>query len=170
MTEEHTKGMQRKCILNWVCTICSCLSVPKTFKPPPDKTNEMASAQSDQSLRFCMKKAWVLSYPLSAQQSLWSDWADAQADLSLRWAHMPFCWFCHEAAHRIFAVIYFRTLPNNSSSLINAHLIFLWFPENWKSIPKSFSGKKAFQKYKCNSPDFKFYPNKLTNKNFPHVV
>ena len=26
------------------------------------------------------------------------DWADAQADLSLRWAHMPFCWFCHEAA------------------------------------------------------------------------
>ena len=28
-----------------------------------------------------------------------SDWADAQADLSLRWAHMPFCWFCHEAAH-----------------------------------------------------------------------
>ena len=28
----------------------------------------------------------------------WSDWADAQADLSLRWAHMPFCWFCHDAA------------------------------------------------------------------------
>ena len=34
-----------------------------------------------------MKKAWVLSYPLSAQQRLWSDWADAQADLSLRWVH-----------------------------------------------------------------------------------
>ena len=32
----------------------------------------------------CMKKAWVLSYPLSAQRRLWSDWADAQADLSLR--------------------------------------------------------------------------------------
>ena len=25
----------------------------------------------------------------------WSDWANAQADLSFRWAHMPFCWFCH---------------------------------------------------------------------------
>ena len=25
--------------------------------------------------------------------------ADAQADLSLRWAHMPFRWFCHEMAH-----------------------------------------------------------------------
>ena len=35
----------------------------------------------------CMDKAWVLSYPLSAHQILWSDWADTQADLSLRWAH-----------------------------------------------------------------------------------
>ena len=46
----------------------------------------------------CMKKAWVLSYPLSAQQRLRSAWADAQADLSLRWAHMPFCRFCHALA------------------------------------------------------------------------
>ena len=46
-----------------------------------------------------MKKAWVLSYPLSAERKCWSDWAEAQADLSLRWAHMPFCWFCHDAAH-----------------------------------------------------------------------
>ena len=40
-----------------------------------------------------MKKAWVLSYPLSAQQRRWSDWADAQADLSLRWAHTHFVGF-----------------------------------------------------------------------------
>ena len=40
-----------------------------------------------------VKKAWVLSYPLSAQQRLWSDWADAQADLSLRWAHSHFVGF-----------------------------------------------------------------------------
>ena len=39
------------------------------------------------------KKASVLSYPLSAQQRLWSDWADAQANLSLRCAHRSFCWF-----------------------------------------------------------------------------
>ena len=26
--------------------------------------------------------------------------ADSEdSDLSLRWAHMPFCWFCHELAH-----------------------------------------------------------------------
>ena len=37
-----------------------------------------------------MKKAWVLSYQLSAQRRLWSDWADAQADMSLRLAHNHF--------------------------------------------------------------------------------
>ena len=45
-----------------------------------------------------MKKAWVLSYPICTQRRLWSDWADAQADLSLCWAHRSFCWFCHEVA------------------------------------------------------------------------
>ena len=40
-----------------------------------------------------MKKAWILSYPLSAQRIPWSDWADAQADLSLRWAHSHFVGF-----------------------------------------------------------------------------
>ena len=49
-----------------------------------------------------MKKAWVLSYPKSAQRRLWSDWADAQADLSLCWAHRPFSWFCHKATHMYF--------------------------------------------------------------------
>ena len=40
-----------------------------------------------------MKKARVLSYPLSAQWRLWSDWADAQVDLSLCWAHSHFAGF-----------------------------------------------------------------------------
>ena len=30
-----------------------------------------------------MKKPWGLGYPLSAYRRLWSDWADAQPDLSL---------------------------------------------------------------------------------------
>ena len=37
-----------------------------------------------------MKNPWVLSYPLSVQPRLWSDWASAQADLSLHWAHTHF--------------------------------------------------------------------------------
>ena len=52
-----------------------------------------------------LKKARILSYPLSAQQRLWSDWANAQADLSLRWAHMPFCWFCHDAAQMYLQIL-----------------------------------------------------------------
>ena len=40
-----------------------------------------------------MKKACVLSYPLSAQRSLWADWTDAQAELSLCWAHSRFVGF-----------------------------------------------------------------------------
>ena len=62
----------------------------------------LASAQSDQSLRFRpvwtvfavrMKKPWVLIYPLRAKRRLWSEWADAQADVSLRWAHSHFVGF-----------------------------------------------------------------------------
>ena len=37
----------------------------------------------------------------------WSDWVDAQADLSLCWAHMPFCWFCHVLAR---ARLYFQPI------------------------------------------------------------
>ena len=40
-----------------------------------------------------MKKARVLSYPLSTQRRRWSDWGDAQADLSLRWVHSHFVGF-----------------------------------------------------------------------------
>ena len=53
-----------------------------------------------------MKKAWFLSYPLSAQRRLWSDWADAQADLRLRWAHTHFVgsvmsWLKYTAKHSL---------------------------------------------------------------------
>ena len=73
-----------------------------TYEPPRDKTNKMACAPSEDSdqlghspslirvFTVRMKQAWVLSYPLSAQRRLWSDWADAQADLSLCWAHSHF--------------------------------------------------------------------------------
>ena len=44
------------------------------------------------------RKPWVLSYSLNTQQRLWSDCAHAQADLSLGWAHMSMCWFCHASA------------------------------------------------------------------------
>ena len=75
------------------------------IEPPHDKTNKMSvrPAKTQISLGYPpslirvfvvrMKKAWVLSYPLSAKRRLKSDWADAQADLSLRWAHTHFVGF-----------------------------------------------------------------------------
>ena len=36
-----------------------------------------------------LRSAWFLH----VDSGEWSDWADAQADLSLCWAHMPFCCF-----------------------------------------------------------------------------
>ena len=89
-------------------------------EPRHDKTNKMSvrPADSDQPghppslirvFAVCMKKPWILSYPLSTQwrlwsdwvdplstqRRLWSDWADAQADLSrAQWlAKDP--WFLH---------------------------------------------------------------------------
>ena len=56
-----------------------------------DQPGHLPSLIRDFAVR--MKKAWVLSYPFSAQRRLWSDWADAQADLSLHWAHTHFVGF-----------------------------------------------------------------------------
>ena len=57
-----------------------------------------ASAQSNQSLLFAWRKLGSLVTHWAHSED-WSDWADAQADLGLRWAHRLYCWFCHEAAH-----------------------------------------------------------------------
>ena len=90
-------------------------------KPSHDKTNKMAvagSEDSDQPGRPpSLIRVFTLGiYPVWSQSSLspwryigssathwahcedWSDWADAQADLSHRWAHRSFCWFCHVVA------------------------------------------------------------------------
>ena len=76
----------------------------KTDEPRHDKTNKMAVCQGKTQISLgirpvwsvyavCMKKAWVLSYPLSTERRLRSDWVDAQADPSLRWAHTHFVGF-----------------------------------------------------------------------------
>ena len=80
-------------------------------EPAHGKTYKMACAPSKDSdqpghppslirvFAVRMKKVWVLSYLLGAQRRRWSDWADAQADLSFRWAHMPFFSFCRALAN-----------------------------------------------------------------------
>ena len=101
-----------------------------------------ASAQSDQSLRCVLsgpkgpklsscgqRRLWSDCADAQADLRLWSDWADAQADLSLRWAHMPFCWFCHEAAHMILS----------GRCKYSSVMIFCWFRQNeWSRINKTY--------------------------------
>ena len=103
-------------ILGWLQDLWGCQNISDVYgkhwkyEPPHDKTNKMICAPSEDSeqpghppslirvIAVRMKKHCILSYPSSALGRLWSDWADAQADLSLHWAHRSFCWFCREAA------------------------------------------------------------------------
>ena len=107
------------------CTVCSgttyaaaqCTSTQDTIcigmipEPPQDKTGKIDYAQPIRVFAVRMKKARVLSYPLSAQQRLWSDWADAQADLSLRWAHSHFVAFVTMRL-TLFFEVYCKNLKN----------------------------------------------------------
>ena len=40
-----------------------------------------------------MKERWIPGYPWNAWSEEFDRTADAQADLSLRWAHVPYCRF-----------------------------------------------------------------------------
>ena len=41
-----------------------------------------------------LKTLWNFGYPQNAPRRLWSDCADAQSDLNLRWSHMQSCRLC----------------------------------------------------------------------------
>ena len=84
-----------------------------TSEPQHDKTTKMTCEPSEISDQpghppiliriFTMRSNGSYGPNLSScgQRRLWSNWADAQTDLSLRWAHIPYCWFCHDVAHLI---------------------------------------------------------------------
>ena len=76
------------------------------YKPPLHKTYKMTCAQ--QRLRSAWASTWIWSgFSLPAWRTLGTlatHWApskdsDAQANLSLCWAYMSFCWFWHAQAH-----------------------------------------------------------------------
>ena len=53
-------------------------------------------------------------------------------------------------------------------SHLSVHVVNHLLRENRETIPKFLSGKNLLKK--CNPPDFKFYPSKLTDKIFPSRV
>ena len=98
----------------WCCLIWAMTWQNQQNKCAPSEDSHQPGHPSSLIRVFavCMNKPWALSYPLSAQRRLWSDWADAQADLKtlIRLGGCPgwsepslgthsFFWFCHVAAH-----------------------------------------------------------------------
>ena len=85
----------------WKLLLLSWTSNTKIIEPPHENTNKVAvrtaktqislgirPVLSESSLSAWRKRGSLATlYQLSAQRRLWSDWADAQADLSLRRAH-----------------------------------------------------------------------------------
>ena len=73
----------------------------QSSRPRHDKTNKMSVCPAKtQSLGICpvwsvLCAQWVAKDPrfLHADSEDWLDWVDAQADLSLRWAHTHFVGF-----------------------------------------------------------------------------
>ena len=79
------------------------LTFQEVNEPPHDKTSKMTVRPAKNQIRLG-------GCPKSDQSSLCAQWvakdpsflhADAQADLSLRWAHMPFRWFCHSGGSNV---------------------------------------------------------------------
>ena len=78
--------------------------IHQSFEPPHDKTNKMTVHPAKTQISLGIRPVWSES-SLSAWRKLgslathwaysedWSDWADAQADLSLRWVHTHFVGF-----------------------------------------------------------------------------
>ena len=49
------------------------------------------------SLRWAVNE-WPNTQAFFMRTADWLDWAGAQADTSLPWEYISFCWFCHEEA------------------------------------------------------------------------
>ena len=93
-------------------------------EPRDDKTNKMTVRPAKTKISLGICPVWSESLLSTGRKlgSLATHWAHSedsdqtgrmpQAEPSLRWAHMPFCWFCHDVAqmHRTFNTGYKRKL------------------------------------------------------------
>ena len=102
-----------------VCKARSCLDVVLSIpwmSRHMTKPTRWLMRQVKTRISLCIRSVWSGSL-LSARSIIgslailevhgedWSDWADAQTDLNLHWAHRSFCWFCHAAAREHWALL-----------------------------------------------------------------
>ena len=90
-----------------------------------------------------MKKPWVLSHPLSAQQRLWSDWADAQADLSLCWAHAHFVGFVISGLKCNFWMNYWMVKLHCSNNPFFCQSEFFNWAMSWENLFMPYANNKG---------------------------
>ena len=91
-TDWHTSEVS--VVLLVICNLSRDMTKPTKWCAPSEDSDQPGHPPSlIRVFAVRMKKAWVLTYLLRAQRRLWSEWADAQADLSLRWAHIHFVGF-----------------------------------------------------------------------------
>ena len=100
----------KKCV-RFIVDVLSFFWHTRIVEPQHDKIDKMACVHIEDSdlagylpnliglFSVCSMGDWGPSVSSCGQRSLWSDLADVQADLSLRWAHKLFCWFCRAVAH-----------------------------------------------------------------------
>ena len=69
-----------------------------------------------------IKKPRSITYPLNAKRRLWSDWADAQADLSYRWAHVILLGLSYNGS----CFLWWRVILLMNNHLYKNH-IYVWF-------------------------------------------
>ena len=97
-----TESLDKDFTINLKYHMCATAWQNQQMTCAPSKLRSAwASTQSDQS-SLCAQ--WVAKDTRFQTDSKdWSDWADAQADVSLHWAHRSFRWFCCVAAHILIA-------------------------------------------------------------------
>ena len=74
-------------------------SVPSDIWSKEDSNQLVHSRSLIRDIVVRMKKFCILGYPKCVQWRFWSDYANAQADLNLRLAHMSEGMFSHFVAH-----------------------------------------------------------------------
>ena len=95
----------------------------------------LAFTQSDQILcSICTERVTKDPSFLRVDIEDWSDWADAQADLSLPWTKTPFCWFCHDMAQIMLVVFKKATLAHTFKIYINLHVLSVLIPAASPSV------------------------------------
>ena len=94
--------------------------------------------QSDHSSMSAWSRSASECATHKAHSEDWSDWADDEANLSLRWIHRSLCWFCHVSGNmHLFALASHKTPTVKPFDIINC----IWSTEMSNKIRQILRGQ-----------------------------